>query len=70
MAKVRVEKVIVVGAPIAWFGKKEVLVLENGKKEGKKVELAFHNAVAGKSTWAVVKDPGVGIGKGWKIDFS
>ena len=71
MAKVRVEKVIVVGAPIAWYGKKEVVVLEDGAKEteGRKVDFIYHHAVSGKSTWAVVKDPGVGIGRGWKIDF-
>ncbi len=69
MAKVRVEKVIVVGAPSGWAGKKEVQVLENGGKPGT-ADLTYHAAHDGKAAWAVVRDPKVAIGKGWKIDFS
>ena len=70
MAKVRVEKIVVVGAPFDWMGRKEVLVLEDGRKEGRKAELKWHAAQAGRASWAVVRDPGVGVGVGWKIDFS
>ena len=70
MAKVRVEKIVVVGAPDKWEGKTEVLVMEDGKKEGRKVQLSWQIGEGGKATWAVVRDPGVGIGVDWKVDFS
>ncbi|KAL9117577.1 MAG: hypothetical protein Q9187_005885, partial [Circinaria calcarea] len=70
MAKVRVEKIVIVGAPFDWMNKKEVLVLEDGKKEGRKTALKWHAAQAARASWAVVRDPGVGVGNGWKIDFS
>ena len=72
MEKVRVEKVIVVGAPDAWKGKTEVEVVEEigGKSAGtKKVGLDFHEKEGGKAAYAVVRDPGVHIGGGWKIQF-
>ncbi|KAF2090866.1 glycoside hydrolase family 31 protein [Saccharata proteae CBS 121410] len=73
MAGVRVEKVIVVGAPKEWEGKMEVVVSEEGAKgsgEEKRVEMKWHKGESGKADWAVVRDPGVGIGQGWKIDFA
>ena len=73
MSKVRVEKVIIVGAPSEWKGKTEVVVSEEGAKESarkKKVEFTFHPAQGKKAAWAVVRDPKVAVGKGWKIDFS
>jgi alpha 1,3-glucosidase len=70
MAKVRVEKVIVVAAPSEWAEKNEVLVTEAGMKESKKVQLSWHVAQGQKAAWAVVRDPGVAIGNTWKIDFS
>ncbi|ORY19326.1 glycosyl hydrolases family 31-domain-containing protein [Clohesyomyces aquaticus] len=73
MAKVRVEKVIVVGAPKEWKGKKEVVVSEEGAKESarrKKAGFEFHEASGKSAAWAVVRDPKVAIGKGWRIDFS
>jgi alpha 1,3-glucosidase len=73
MAKVRVEKVIVVGAPVEWRGKTEVVVSEEGAKESarrRKVGFTFHEASGNKAAWAVVRDPKVHVGKGWKIDFS
>ena len=72
MEKVRVEKVIVVGAPDAWKGKTEVGVAEEvgGKSAGtKKVGLDFHEKAGGKAAYAVVRDPGVQVGGGWKIQF-
>jgi mannosyl-oligosaccharide alpha-1,3-glucosidase len=70
MAKVRVEKVIIVGAPDTWKEKADVLVVEEGSKAGTKAGLSWHAGSAGKGAWAVVRDPGVAIGKDWKIDFS
>lgn len=72
MEKVRVEKVIVVGAPDSWAGKKEVKVsAEGGASSGgkKKAAMSFHKGQKGQANWAIVKDPAVGIGKGWKIEF-
>ncbi|KAF2113743.1 glycosyl hydrolases family 31-domain-containing protein [Lophiotrema nucula] len=73
MAKVRVEKVIVVNAPKAWKSNKEVNVSEEGAKESARkrgVGLEFFEGGRGKADWAVVRDPKVGVGKGWKIDFN
>ncbi|KAJ4293472.1 glucosidase II [Kalmusia sp. IMI 367209] len=73
MTKVRVEKVIVVGAPKAWKGKKEVVVMEEGAKESARKKVVGMEWFAGSgkgADWAVVRDPKVGVGRGWKIDFS
>ena len=67
------KKVIVVGAPDAWKSKGEVTVAEEGTKTSestRKVELHWHAGGSGKAAWAVVRDPKVAIGKGWRIDFS
>lgn len=72
MEKVRVEKIVVVGAPDAWRGKTEVEVSEEqgGKSSAaRQVELEYHEREAGKAAWAVVRDPGVQVGAGWKIAF-
>ncbi|KAF2279870.1 uncharacterized protein EI97DRAFT_498202 [Westerdykella ornata] len=72
MAKVRVEKVIIVGAPKSWRNKKEVVVMEEGKKESarkKTVEMEWFEGGKGRADWAVVRDPKVGVGRGWRIDF-
>ncbi|KAF1848001.1 glycoside hydrolase family 31 protein [Cucurbitaria berberidis CBS 394.84] len=72
MEKVRVEKIIIVGAPKAWKNKEEVVVLEEGQKETrrkKSLPLEYHAAEGKKAAWAVVRDPGVWIGRGWRIDF-
>jgi mannosyl-oligosaccharide alpha-1,3-glucosidase len=67
---VRVERVIVVNAPKEWESKSEVLVLADGAKTGTKAGLTWHGHHSGKADWLVVRDPGVGIGTDWKIDFS
>ena len=67
--KVRVEKIIVVAAPVTWGARKEVLIMEDGAKEGKKVALKWTKGDTQQADWAVVRDPGVGIGRGWRIDF-
>nr|POE72871.1 glucosidase 2 subunit alpha [Quercus suber] len=74
MAKVRVEKIILVGVPNTWENKKEVNVSEektNGKSApARKVTVDFHSKEDGRSAFAVVRDPGVAIGDGWKLDFA
>lgn len=73
MDKVRVEKVVVVGAPAEWKGKQEVTISEEGGSsstaETRKAELDFHPQESGKAAWAVVRNPEVAIGQGWKITF-
>jgi len=63
MKNVGVEKVVIVGAPKAWEGKKGVKV----SKED--VGFEFHGEGGGKAAWAVVKKPGVKIGEDWRIEF-
>lgn len=70
MANVRVEKVLVIGAPGSWEGKTQVLVVEEGAKEGRRAGLSFHRAEGGRAAWALVRNPATAIGNGWKIDFS
>ncbi|EME43577.1 glycoside hydrolase family 31 protein [Dothistroma septosporum NZE10] len=76
MEKVRVEKVIIVGAPQAWKEKTEVEVSEEqggaGSKSAgaRKVPLDFHDKEEGRAAWAVVRDPAVQVGSGWKIAFA
>lgn len=73
MEKVRVEKIIVVGAPSSWKDRHDVIVLEEGQRESKRrrsFPLEYHAAVGQKAAWAVVRDPRVWIGRSWKIDFS
>lgn len=73
MEKVRVEKIIIVGAPASWKGKTEVEVSEEqgGKSvAARKVTLDFHEKADGKAAWAVVRDPAVQVGSGWKISFA
>ena len=73
MEKVRVEKIIIVNASTAWKGKSEVEVSEGlgGKSSAaaRKATLDWHDKEGGKAAWAVVRDPGVRIGAGWKIAF-
>ncbi|KAK1058041.1 glucosidase II [Friedmanniomyces endolithicus] len=73
MEKVRVEKIIVVNAPAAWKGREEVEVSEEGAgKSGaaRKVGMEWFAGEGGKAAWAVVRDPGVGVGRGWKVAFA
>ncbi|KAI1932854.1 glucosidase II [Ophidiomyces ophidiicola] len=70
MAEVRVEKIIVVGAPAEWKDKSTVLVQEDATPNPTQTSLEWHSSGAGKPSFAVIKDPGVSITKSWKIDFS
>ena len=67
MERVRVEKIIVVGAPGSWQGRKEVRVVKDG--EGSGVELVFERGGVGTANVAVIRDPGVGIGRDWRVEF-
>jgi mannosyl-oligosaccharide alpha-1,3-glucosidase len=73
MEKAGVEKIVIVGAPSSWKGKKQVEVSEetvSGKSAGtRKVELDWHDREEGRAAWAVVRNPNVAIGGGWKIAF-
>ncbi len=73
MAKVRIEKVIIVGAPKTWKTLKGVAVMEEGAKESarrKMVGVEFFQGKGKGANWVVVRDPKVGVGRGWKIDFN
>ncbi|KAF2721130.1 glycoside hydrolase family 31 protein [Polychaeton citri CBS 116435] len=72
MENVRVEKIVVVGAPETWKDKAEVEVSEEqgGKSSAvRSAPLEFHEKQKGPAAWAVVRDPAVHIGSGWKIVF-
>ena len=69
IAQVRVEKVIVVGAPASWKTVDEVTVTSEGAASATKAAMMFVEGGKGKADWAVLKDPGVLIGKAWKIQF-
>lgn len=68
MESIRVEKIILVNAPKAWEGKTEVLVKEEGKGE-RKVSVKFQSKEHWRAAWVVVRDPGVGIGSDWEVEF-
>ncbi|KAK2814169.1 hypothetical protein FQN50_000573 [Emmonsiellopsis sp. PD_5] len=70
MVGVRVEKIIVVGAPSQWKDKSSVLVMEEGSFSATQASLQWHAQRDGKAAYAVVKNPGVSIGALWKIDFA
>lgn len=69
MDKVRVERIVVVNAPSSWETKNQVTVIEQGAKTGMKASITFTHGAKGKASYAVIRDPGVGIGKDWKIEI-
>jgi alpha 1,3-glucosidase len=74
MENVRVERIVVVGAPESWKSSTSVDVSEElsgkAKSEGvRKAALEYHGPDEGRAAWAVVRDPGVKIGAGWKVQF-
>ena len=69
MDKVRVEKVIVVNAPLSWKDKATVEVSEDSSA-ARSAPLEFHPRKDGSAAWAAVRDPAVRIGAGWKITFA
>ncbi|KAI4731961.1 putative alpha glucosidase II, alpha subunit [Aureobasidium sp. EXF-10728] len=73
MKDVRVEKIVIVNAPSSWKSRTEVEVSEEGGSssgESKKAGFGFVSGESGKADWAVVRNPGVSIGGGWKISFA
>ena len=69
MTAVRVEKIVIVGAPTEWKGRNEVKVEEEGAKQTRTVEMKWFEGEGGAANWAVVRDPGTEIGKGWTVEF-
>ena len=69
MTAVRVEKVVIVGAPKEWKGRSEVKIEEEGAKLARTAEMTWFEGEGGATSWAVVRDPGMEIGKGWTIEF-
>ncbi len=69
MTAVRVEKIVIVGAPREWKGRTEVKVEEEGAKLARTAEVKWFEGEGGAANWAVVRDPGMEIGKGWTIEF-
>ena len=74
LSKIRVERVIVIGAPSHWKYLKHVTAEQGGKET--KLDLTFHPAAEapGKkkktTAWAVVRNPKVSIAYDWKITFA
>ncbi|KAI4180105.1 MAG: hypothetical protein LQ346_007061 [Caloplaca aetnensis] len=68
MSGARVERIVILGAPKAWEGKEDVVIKEDGEKE-KKAKLTWHKGEGRQANWAVVRDPGVGVGRGWTVAF-
>ena len=68
MAAVRVEKIIIIGAPVAWEGRSKVIVKEEGEGE-KEVEMTVFKGDGTRASWAVVRNPAVGMGRGWSVAF-
>ena len=69
MRNVKVEKIIFVAAPKAWEKKKEVSVKGEGGKD-RKVQLSWNKSEGKKAAWAVVRNPAVGVGSNWSVNFS
>ena len=69
MTAVRVEKIIIVGAPTEWKGRNEVKVQDEGAKQSRAAEMTWFEGRGGVANWAVVRNPGTEIGKGWTVEF-
>lgn len=67
MEKVRVERVVVVGASSAWADVKSVRTEQDGKEA--EVDFHFNAAVGNQAAWGVIRDPKVSIAKDWKISL-
>ncbi|CAI7575718.1 unnamed protein product [Penicillium discolor] len=69
MAGVTVERVVIVDPPAEWKSKNTVTVIEDGAKSASTTSLEFYEQEGSKASYAVVKNPNVGIGKAWRIEF-
>lgn len=71
MQQVRVEKIIVVGAPESWKSKTHVPIAPSSRSEKEShADFKWFEGDAGKAAYAVVKNPPVSIADAWKINFS
>jgi len=74
MENVRVEKIVIVGAPEAWEHHTHVQISEERAGQSadatRKASIEYHAKEQGKASWAVVRNPAVRIGEGWKIAFA
>ncbi|KAL5355356.1 glycosyl hydrolases family 31-domain-containing protein [Aspergillus floccosus] len=69
MADVRVERVVVIDPPQEWQGKTSVTVIVEGAKSASTASMEYYSQESGKASYAVVKNPNMGIGKTWRIEF-
>lgn len=69
MADVRVERLVVIDPPKEWQEKASVTVVEDGATAGTTASMEYFSQSTGKAPYAVVKNPNVGIGKTWRIEF-
>ena len=68
MEPVRLDRVLVLGAPDAWKGWREVSVKQEGTEE--MADLVFHPAVDGRAAWATVRATGISVAKACKVSFA
>ncbi|KAK1770586.1 glucosidase [Phialemonium atrogriseum] len=68
MRQVSVDKVIIVGAPSSWAGKKEVTVESEGKTWT--AALDYTGAENVRAAFAVIRRVGATIGADWKVSFA
>ena len=66
MDAVVVEKVVLVGAPKEWKGRSTVQVDGTQNHEA---DFEFHEGSTSTADWAIVKKPGVAVGRDWRIHF-
>lgn len=69
MSAVRVEKVVIIDPPTQWQEKASVTVVEEGAKSASTATVEYHDQASGKAPYVVVKNPGVSIGKTWRMEF-
>ncbi|KAL4894538.1 glycosyl hydrolases family 31-domain-containing protein [Aspergillus ambiguus] len=69
MAGVRVERVVVIDPPQEWQGRHSVTVIEEGAKTASTASMEYYSQANGKAAYAVVKNPNMGIGKTWRVEF-
>jgi alpha 1,3-glucosidase len=69
MKNVRVERIILIGLPSEWAGKKKVKVSE-GRGKPWTVPIDVHPQEGVKASWATIKNPKVAIWSDWNVDFS
>jgi alpha 1,3-glucosidase len=70
MRGVGVDKIVVVGAPAGWVGKKTVKVASEGRTWEAEVEVTPADKKEGRAAFAVVKKVGVRIGADWTVEFA